>query len=537
MSIGRLAPLLTTACVVAALLWSWLFRLPDGAERFPAPAWHARNVPAVARQVDAAFRDEWRRQGSRPAGRASDLTIARRLALALAGTVPSLEEIRRLEALPPATRTATWVEYLLRDRRTAGYLAERFARSLVGNDDGPFLLYRRRRLVRWLAEEIHRNRPYDAIVRDLIAASGLWTSSPGTNFLTATITDDQHRPDENTLTVRVCRSLLGVRLDCAQCHDHPFDPRWAQDDFASLASFFARAEVSLAGIRDAAEADLAGNDIDVDDGGAPARVPFARELLPAEGGPRHRLARWVTHPSNKMFARATVNRMWKLLFGRALVEPLDDLPLDGPFPTALEVLAEDFARNGFDLRQLVRTMAATQVFQQSSAPVPGDRDADGSQNWTSFPLTRLRPEQIAGALIQAASLTTIDADSHILVRLARHQQQQAFVRRYGDRGFNEMAPATGTLPQRLLMLNGDLVREKTRADLVHSACARIAAVAPDNATAVHVAYLCVLTRAPTIQESSHFQARLRATQPSRRKQVMSDLYWALLNAAEFSWNH
>src|SRR5262249_32808791 len=148
-------------------------------------------------------------------------TIARRMSLALAGTIPSLEEIRTLEAVPEAQRIEWWTSHLLEDRRFCDYFAERLARVYVGTENGPFLVFRRRRFVSWLSEQLHDKRPYNEIVRELIADKGLWTGTPAVNFVTATINQDSEdkSPDEIRLAGCVARGFLGVRIDCLQCHD------------------------------------------------------------------------------------------------------------------------------------------------------------------------------------------------------------------------------------------------------------------------------------------------------------------------------
>src|SRR5262245_61957854 len=137
----------------------------------------------IVSAVDASFRCRWSKQSLVGAPLADDLTVMRRLALVLCGTIPSLEEIRRIEALPHEKRVDTWLDDLLHDRRPSDYLAERFARAYVGTEDGPFVLFRRRRFVSWLSEVLLQNRRYDAIVRELIADRGLWTDHPATNFV------------------------------------------------------------------------------------------------------------------------------------------------------------------------------------------------------------------------------------------------------------------------------------------------------------------------------------------------------------------
>jgi len=146
-------------------------------------------------------------------------TICRRLSLALIGNGLSLEDIRVLEKVPEEDRVGWWADYLLSDRRSADYLAERFTRATVGTNNGPFLLFRRRMYVDWIADQIAENVPYDRIVRQLITATGSWTDSPQVNFLTATMDEnDQKQPDVIRLAGRTSRAFLAQRIDCLQCH-------------------------------------------------------------------------------------------------------------------------------------------------------------------------------------------------------------------------------------------------------------------------------------------------------------------------------
>jgi hypothetical protein len=493
-------------------------------------------TPAVVPQLDALFRRRWAEQKVIPAEPAPELALMRRLSLALSGTLPSLEEIRRFEARPSQGRLAGWVDDLLADRRCADYLAERFARAYVGTEDGPFLLFRRRRFIAWLSDALLENRPYDALVKDLIADKGLWTDHPATNFVTVTFDPELGRPTPDRLAARVARAFLGVRIDCAQCHDHPFQS-WKQDDFRGLAAFFGGVHSNLRGIRDGKNDYTPPDHKTKEPVKVEPRVPFCPELVPEKGNPRQQLAAWVVDARNPNFSRATVNRVWALLFGRPLVEPVDDLRAAGQLPPALEMLADDFAAGGFNLHRLIRTIAATEVFRLDSAAGESPTD-DQEQAWAVFPMTRLRPEQVAGALFQCSSLTTLGPQSHWFIRLITYTGRNDFVRRYGDTGEDEFDSHGGTIPQRLVLMNGDIVRDKIKNDLF-SAPSRIADLAGDDRKALETAYLTVLTRRPGAVETQHFLARLTAKSDvaGDRRDRLTDLFWALINTTEFSWNH
>lgn len=491
-------------------------------------------IEAVHR-VDRSFADLWTTEGVKPAGIAPDLMIARRLSLALTGTVPSLEEIRQFETLPPAERLPWWIDHLLQDKRFADYFGERLARAFVGTEDGPFIFFRRRKFVTWLADEVHKNRPYDELVRQLITTEGIWTDKPATNFISVTIQGDEkgNQPDPVRLAGRVTRAFLGIRIDCAQCHNHPF-ANWKQSDFEGLSAFFGQTHVGFRGVTN-------GDGIyEVEDPKTQQKrkvepkVAFAPELLPGHGPLREQLAIWVTHPKNPYFAKAAVNRVWAIMFGQPLVTPIDNLQTEEFVPPALQLLADDFANHGFDLRRLIRLIARLQVYQLDSQ-TEHDGGKTAEKTWAVFPLTRLRPEQMAGSVLQSASITTINAESHIIFRLLRYAQENDFVKRYGDSGEDEFDGRGGTIPQRLVLMNGNLVGEKLTEGPVN-ATTRISWLAPDDPKAIETAYLTALTRRPTPEELAHFEKRLQEKEISRVQHIQ-DLFWTLINSTEFSWNH
>jgi Protein of unknown function (DUF1549)/Protein of unknown function (DUF1553) len=491
------------------------------------------DLESVVSLVDTEFHRKWSEQKVVKATPAPDLAVMRRLSLSLCGTVPSLEEIRRFEARPAEGRIEAWLDDLLRDRRTADYLAERFARAFVGTEDGPFLLYRRRRFIAWLSDAILNDRPYGELVREMIADKGLWTDHPATNFVSVTFDPELGRPTPERLAARVARAFLGARIDCAQCHDHPFQP-WKQSDFRGLASFFGGARSDLRGIRDAENEYKPPDKKTKEPVPVAPCVPFRPELRPQAASPRQELAAWIIDPGNVNFARATVNRVWAIMFGRPLAEPIDDLAAAGELHPALLRLAEDFAAHRYDLHRLIRLLARLEVFRLDSTTDLSP--SDGDESWAVFPITRLRPEQVAGGLFQASSLTTLGPSSHWFIRLVTYTGRNDFVRRYGDTGEDEFDSRGGTIPQRLLLSNGEIVRERLKDELFNSPT-RLASLAPGDRQAIAGAYLAVLTRRPTPEEEAHFSARLAGTTGKERIQRLIDLYWALLNSTEFSWSH
>ena len=504
-------------------------------------------------------------------------TICRRISLALVGTGMSLEEIRALEQIEEADRVRWWTEYLLRDRRSADYLAERLTRATVGTNQGPFLIFRRRKFAKWLADELYANSPYDVLVRKLITANGSWTDAPQVNYFTATINDNSNdRPDLVQITGRTSRAFLAQRIDCLQCHrdylgnvnfiaasasleksneadatdsieQSAKEPEKVtvdlregeQEDFHRLAAFFSGIvmENPFVGLRTKSE-DYKVRLLDATEETIIEKsVPYMPELLPDEGAPRERLAHWLTHPKNRAFARATVNRVWAMLYGRAWIQPVDSIPLDGPYPKGFELLVDDFIQHRFDLRRLIRVIVYSESFQRDSRLKNSEPTEKHEELLAVFPLTQLRPEQVAGAIHQACRVKAINESSSIISRLELFGGINNFTQAYGDRGDDEFEGCPITIPQRLLVMNGDFIHERINENPIMNAATRIANLATNDDAMIRSVYQAVLNRMPTEAELAAFREELCSDKGQGKKIQVEDIYWTLLNSTEFLWNH
>jgi hypothetical protein len=272
-------------------------------------------------------------------------------------------------------------------------------------------------------------------------------------------------------------------------------------------------------------------------------VPFEHSWCSQPSTDRQGLAQWVTHKGNRAFARATVNRVWAILSGKPLVQPIDDIPASGPYPAGLEPLVDDFIKHQYDLKRLVRVMVATSVYQidsqwsQSDSVQTEQIDEAYERNWAVFPISQLRPEQMAAAVHQACRLKTIDASSSILSQLEMFGGVNDFTAAYGSRGEDEFAEQSVTVPQRLLMMNGKYLSERIDNNPIMNASTRIAGLAKDDATAVQTAFVSTLNRPANEQEQQYFVERLKGKRGDDRSRELGNLYWVLLNSSEFQWNH
>ena len=278
-------------------------------------------------------------------------------------------------------------------------------------------------------------------------------------------------------------------------------------------------------------------------------VPFGKDWIPAEGTTREKFAHWMTHPENRRFERAITNRIWGLMFGRPFITPVDDMPNpsdDEADRDVLDMLGQDFREHNYDLKRMIVTIASLKPFRLKSVFEPNnDSQADASyeekismldESWGLFPMTRLRPEQIIGSMLQASSIQTIDQNSHLFTRFRRFTSERDFVNEYGDPGEQELVEQTGTIPQALLRMNSNMTRGAVESSFF-SACGRISNMSTTSEDALEAAYFVCLTRKPTPDEREHFLGLLGEHTDNRRNAIVEDIFWTLFNSPEFSWNH
>ncbi len=538
-----LGVVLLLAWIVAAAAFPQFDISVSNQANLPAPS----DIEKTVAELDYFFEKQWKDEKFQAAGPAPELAVLRRLSLALHGTIPSLEEIRRFESDKRENRLEHWCREMLEDSRFGDYFAERIARSYVGTQLEPFIVYRRDRFTSWIADQFRKNRPYDEFVREMISEQGLWTGKPATNFITHSVMEEV--PTPNKLAGRTVRAVLGQRMDCAQCHDHPFAD-WKQDEFEGLAAYFGQVKLSPFGVEDDLNKKYEIEDREtLEKREITSSVPFGQQWLPKEGTEREKLAHWCTHPENRRFARATVNRIWALMFGKAYSEgapyftPVDDLPdpeteLSDTNKTVLDILADDFVKNGYNIKRLIEIIAASKTFRLDSRHETEDSDLlrNMIDHWAVFPLIRLRPEQVVGSMLQAASIKTVDQNSNLLTRTIKLVRESEFIDEYGDVGDEELDERAGTVPQALLRMNGQLAKDMTNPS-PFNATPRIAIASSSPEKMLENSYLTCLSRRPTQQEQQYFLNLWAEENKKNSSQKTYDLHWVLFNTPEFSWNH
>ncbi|PYV09705.1 MAG: hypothetical protein DMG07_22560, partial [Acidobacteria bacterium] len=333
-----------------------------------------------------------------PSGLCSDGEFLRRVSLDVIGTLPSAEEAKRFLADTAPDKRARLVDALLERTEYADFWSMKWG-DLFTNT--PQFLYNGTAYFQaWLRDALARNLPFDEFARELLTASGGTYEPLPSNFYSV-----MKKPEEMaTFTSQV---FLGVSLECARCHDHP-NENWRRDDFMGLAAFFSQVKFK-SGPRNNERFLYVDPELEFKhpDSKQPVRAKFLGDTWPSfrPGEDRRaRLAEWLTSPSNPYFARAAANRIWKELMGRGLVDPADDFRATNPptNPELLDRLAEDFAAHGFDLRHLIRRIAASRAYQLSSRP--NETNRDDTRAYARYYVRRLGAEQLLDAVSQVTEV-------------------------------------------------------------------------------------------------------------------------------------
>ncbi|MDA1018478.1 MAG: DUF1553 domain-containing protein, partial [Planctomycetota bacterium] len=350
----------------------------------------------------------------------------------------------------------------------------------------------------------------------------------------------QLKPEE--LAASTSKIFLGTQIQCAQCHDHPFD-HWTRNDFWGYAAFFARLvrpqnpQQFVAQVTDATTGELTFPE--TDDVVAPRFLAGKPSPDGEDGNRRQRLAKWLTSGSNPYFARATVNRVWAQLFGRGIVDPADDFGKHNPpsHPALLNDLAQYFVESGFDLQRLTRTLAMTRAYQLSSSSSPGDNQRP--ELFARMAIKSLTAEQLYDCLLEAMRKREGGQLANQRGGFAQNgsQTRQAFLLKF-------RAPTQGAteyeagIPQALTLMNGSLIRDATDLQQSDILVMLDAPFFASNAARVETLFMSTLSRKPSEIERAKFVSYVdESSKRSSRRQALSDVLWALLNSAEFVLNH
>lgn len=501
------------------------------------------DLPAPINLVDAAVFNKLKLLGIPASQRADDATFLRRVSLDIAGAVPSDQQVRTFLADANPDKRNKLIDKLLDSTQYADHFANKWNFILRNKKSKGEDLAGTHLFHQWIWDSMYENKPYDRFVREIITASGEPLMNPAVTWYREV--DQVEEQVEDTAQL-----FLGIRIQCARCHHHPFE-KWSQNDYYSLAAFYKRVGKKgipgiAGGFRDrqifhnegvaTASNPRSGTSL------KPAGLGSAAFDIPADQDPRVRLADWMSKPDNPFFAKSVVNRYWKHFFNRGIVEPEDDMRETNPpsNPELLDGLAQRFIKSGFDLKDLVRTICRSQTYQLSS--LPNEYNASDKQNFSRYYPRRLSAEALYDAF-HTVTLTSekfggMPAGTKAL-QLADSSNGPYFLKVFGmpqgDTACECERSQDANLAQSLHLLNSKEVQDKISKDGARAA--KLAAETDrSHEERLTELYQIVFARNPRADEIS-VATKYIDRHKDNPKVAYEDLLWALINTKEFLFNH
>lgn len=484
--------------------------------------------------IDRLIHDKLRKLRIAPSPLAGDAEFLRRVSLDITGSLPTAERVREFVANGDPDKREKLVDELLERKEFVEMWVMKWAELLQVRSSNQvsykaMLLY-----YGWLQEQIASNRPMNELVQELLASTGGTFTSPATNY---------YQNERETLKVaeNVAQVFLGMRIQCAQCHNHPFD-RWTQDDYYGFAAFFS--QIGRKRGEDPRETivfDRRGGDVRHPVGGRVMAPKFLGGETPETRGRDRRevLAEWLASDRNPYFATNLANIVWAHFFGRGIIHEIDDVRVTNP-PVNRELLEElgrRFREYGYDFKKLVRDICTSRTYQLSSTPNASNRGDE--TNFSHQSMRRLRAEVLLDCI---SSVTETTDKFRGLPRGARALQiadgttSTYFLKTFGRASRETVCSCEvkmePNLSQALHLLNGDTVHQKIRQGGV---IPRLLKSLEDPAKVIEELYLRCLSRPPTPAETARLTSELGKVPDPRP--VLEDIFWALLNSREFLFNH
>jgi hypothetical protein len=533
---GMTRHLLRGALGAGLLLAGFVVFGPSGnaADALPEQAGlSANDFRAMSARVDELLAARWKEESLSLAPLASDGEFIRRAYLDLTGVIPPVAEVRAFLKDSSSDKRERLIDRLLDSPAHATHLATTWRNIMLpagfeAGDVNSVL-----GVQNWLRDRFAENMRYDRIVSELLVATGGRETGPAL-FYTAL----ELKPEE--LAANTARIFLGVQIQCAQCHDHPFD-HWKQTDFWGYAAFFAQLQrnENQPGMMNVALFDNNEGDVKLPDTDVivPPQYPEGPPASADEGGyRRQQLSIWMASRDNPYLARALVNRVWSNLFGRGIVEPVDDLgPRNPPsHPELLEELTDYFIETGFDVRMIYRTLANTQTYQRSSEAISDE--APRPELFARMMVKSLTAEQLYDSLSQAALRNPAAMGGSGSSSRFFDAQRREFLARMQTSN-RSAAEFDAGLPQALMLMNGEVMIEATDKDKSRMLAALDAPWFSDQER-VETLFLAAYARLPRDDERERSLKYIESGGASGdRRQALGDVFWALLNSAEFALNH
>lgn len=492
----------------------------------------------LAKIIDEEVAKRMAAEGFKASPRSEDTEFLRRVHLDLVGTIPSAEKVDAfLKNTDPKKREKV-IDELLADPRFGVQISEIWSGQMIPRESN------NRRLnhtpfQEWLAKQFNAGVPLNKLVFDLVTATGNTDENGATVFYVGNPTVDK-------MTDNVARMFLGVQLQCAQCHNHPFTD-WKQTEYWAMAAFFMKTKLTVNPQQAAKKGVAPGITETGKAGGKKQGLPESAKIVPAkflqgesptlnQSEPfRPVLAQWMTSPNNPFFARAMVNRFWYQLFGRGIVNPVDDMHQDNvaTHPELLAAMTEQLKTSGFDLKYLLRAICNSETYQRTSKP---SNDNQSDDRFLSHRVVRvLSAEQLYDSLttvVGKSGAGRTDRKAPIAGKKgAPAGGRENFLNFFRiDEGADPLEYQAG-IPQALRMMNSGQFNNTT--DTVAKAMKE----GSTPAQVVERLFIHSLSRRPTAEETQRLTDFVRQKGGSDPRTAYGDIVWALINSSEFAFNH
>jgi hypothetical protein len=539
---------IAVACLGVAV-WSPLAadseKLPADTPLAPVAADDMRDVLRLADKIDDLVARRWKTEKVIPTSMVDDAAFMRRVSLDIAGKIPAVADLHEfLEDSSPDKRRQL-VERLLDSPAYIMHFSNVWRAVMLPEVDSNLEL---RVLVpgfeAWLRKQLSANAGFDMLVREILTVpvdprlAGN-PFQPQTEVTPVGFYQAKQLKPEN-LAAGTARMFLGVRIECAQCHDHPFDD-WKREQFWGYAAFFAGVERdqsagqgALDAIRElfgSREVQIPGTDKKV----VPTYLDGQSPKLKFRDSPRNMLADWMISGGNSYFARTAVNRVWGHFFGIGIVNPVDDFTAENPpsHPELLDELAGQFAAHKFDFKFLIRSITASKTYQRSSQQT--DKGQENARLFARMALKGLSAEQLFDSIAQATGYHE-PFGSRNPQGMMNNSPRDEFVRMF-ENSRDSVVEQQTTILQALSMMNGQFVSEATGLEKSATLAAVVEFPLMTTAERIETLYLAALSRPPRPDELDRLVKYVEtggaANDP---KKALSDIFWALLNSSEFLFN-
>ncbi len=475
-----------------------------------------------------------------PSDICTDVEFLRRAHLDIVGGLPTIEERGAFLADTRPNKREILVDSLIARKDFSEMWTMKWAELLQIRtfSDGPKQVSYKAALnyYNWLRDRISANTPFNLIIKELLGSEGGTFSTPATNFF-------QIEQDVLKLTENIAQVFMGTRIQCAQCHNHPFD-RWTMEDYYGFASFFA--QVKRKNAEDPRERIVFDGDGEVPH--LLTKKPVPPKFL---GGPspelskqtrRQAVADWLSAPDNPWFARNVANITWSHFFGIGIVNPVDDMRISNPAsnPELLDALSEKFVSYNFDMKKLVRDICTSRIYQLSSKT--NTTNATDDRNFSHSLIRRIRAEVLLDSISQVTATPNKFKGLPLgarAVQIADGNTSNFFLTTFGRASRATVCSCEvklePNLSQALHLLNGDNTNNRIQQGKVLGPLLEQKKSDPEIITHLFLSALC---RPPTEGETKTLVEELQnAKTPQQKREVLNDIFWAILNSKEFIFNH